>query len=113
MLIFKIADAAAWHDARARGRFDGSADDLTDGFVHLSTAAQLPGTLAKHFAGRTDLVIAAVEAARLGDALKWEPSRGGALFPHCHGPLQMTAVAWWRPLSLGAGGVHVLPEEVV
>lgn len=113
MLIYKIADAGAWQDALARGHFDGSADDLRDGFVHLSTAAQLAGTLARHFAGRSNLVIVAVEPERLGDRLKWEPSRGGVLFPHCYAPLPVTAAAWWRTLAPGAGGVQVLPDEVV
>ena len=113
MLIYKIAGTAAWRDALARGHFDGSADDLRDGFIHLSTAAQLPETLAKHFAGLPDLVIAAVDAQRIADALKWEPSRGGQLFPHCYAPLPVTAVVWWRPLPLDPAGVHVLPMEAV
>ncbi len=111
MLIYKIADTATWNDALAAGAFEGSPDDIRDGFVHLSTAAQTPATLAKHFAARIDLVIAAVDPAALGAALQWEASRGGDLFPHVYGSLPIAAVRWWRPLSLGADGVHLLPPE--
>ncbi len=111
MLIYKIADGAAWRTALAAGAYAGSADDLRDGFVHLSAAHQVAGTLAKHFAGRADLVIAAVETDRLGDTLKWEVSRGGDKFPHLYEPLPVIAVAWWRPLPLGGDGAHVLPPE--
>lgn len=111
MLIYKIADEGAWRAALAAGRFTGSADDLRDGFVHLSASHQVTGTLARHFAARTDLVIAALESEKLGAALKWEASRGGDLFPHHYGPLPIAAVAWSRPLPLGADGVHVLPPE--
>jgi uncharacterized protein (DUF952 family) len=113
MLIYKISDSENWAEATARGRFDGSADDTRDGFIHLSTAAQARETAAKHFAGRANLIIVAVEADRLGAALKWEPSRGGALFPHCYGPLSLSAVVWSRPLPLDANGRHVMPDEVI
>jgi uncharacterized protein (DUF952 family) len=113
MLIYKISDSDSWAQASARGSFDGSADDKRDGFIHLSTAAQARETAAKHFAGRAGLMIIAVEAARLGTALKWEPSRGGALFPHCYGALPLSAVVWSRPLPLDAGGHHIMPDEVI
>jgi uncharacterized protein (DUF952 family) len=112
MLIYKIADETAWRAALAIGQFAGSADDLRDGFVHLSAAKQVRGTLAKHFAGRRDLIIAAVETDRLGATLKWEVSRGGDMFPHLYEPLPIAAVTWWRPLPLDANGTHVLPPEI-
>jgi uncharacterized protein (DUF952 family) len=113
MLIYKIAEAAQWTDAVTRGTFDGSADDKRDGFIHLSTAAQARETAAKHFAGRAGLVLAAVQVELLGALLRWEPSRGGALFPHVYGPLPMSAVAWTRPLPVGTDGHHAFPQEVI
>jgi uncharacterized protein (DUF952 family) len=112
MLIYKIADAASWASAVTHGAFDGSTDDKRDGFIHLSTAVQARETAAKHFAGRSGLVLAAVDADRLGGLLKWEPSRGGALFPHVYGALPMSAVVWTRPLALGSDGRHIFPDEV-
>ncbi len=113
MLIYKIAEAAQWVEAMACGAFDGSADDKRDGFIHFSTATQARETAAKHFAGRAGLVLVAVHVEHLGALLKWEPSRGGALFPHVYGALPMTAVAWARPLPVGADGHHAFPDEVV
>ena len=113
MLIFKIADTASWRAALTAGEFRGSADDVRDGFVHLSTAEQARATAARHFAGRADLVIAAIAGADLGPALRWETSRGGALFPHLYAALPMRAVVWWRPLPLDANGAHIMPDEVV
>lgn len=110
--IYKICPAKAWEAARAAGRFAGSGDDLAHGFIHFSTADQLEETAAKHFAGREGLVLVAVAADRLGEALKWEPSRAGALFPHLYGPLSLDAVLWTRPLPLSAGGAHAFPELV-
>ncbi|PWB58513.1 MAG: DUF952 domain-containing protein [Bradyrhizobiaceae bacterium] len=108
--IYKICDAAAWRAAERAGSFAGAAVDLRDGFIHFSSAAQLPETAARHFAGIPDLVLAAVDAAALGEALKWEPSRGGDLFPHLYGELRLAAVRWVRPLPLDAEGRHALPE---
>ena len=85
--IYKICPAALWREAERAGSFRGSAVDLRDGFIHFSSAAQVAETAAKHFAGQHDLVLLRVDAARLGAALKWEPSRGGALFPHLYGDL--------------------------
>lgn len=91
MLIFKIATRAQWQEAEATGTFAGAPVDLRDGYIHFSTAEQLDETLAKHFAGQRDLVLIAVEAEALGDALRWEVSRGGALFPHLYAPLPVAA----------------------
>ena len=113
MQVYKITTGPCWRDAVAAGQFDGSADDLRDGFVHLSAADQTRGTLAKHFSGEADLVIAAVDTDRLGPSLKWEVSRGGASFPHLYGPLPMAAVIWWKPLRLNVHGEHDLPPEFV
>ena len=91
MAIFKILRAEEWASFREAGRFAGSADDLRDGFIHLSTEAQLAGTLAKHFAGEAGLVV--IEVGVAGDpALKWEVSRGGAEFPHLYRPLALADV---------------------
>jgi uncharacterized protein (DUF952 family) len=113
-IIFKVCGADEWAQAELAGRYGGSADDRRDGFIHFSTAAQLAGTLARHFAGRGDLVLIAVEAEALGDALKWEPSRGGDLFPHLYGALDRSAALWVKPLPRDAsGGGHILPPEAL
>ncbi len=106
-LIFKIVGVEEWREAEAAGVFAGAAVDRADGYIHFSTAAQAPETAAKWFGGRGDLLLAAVEADALGPALRWEPSRGGALFPHLHGPLALDAVVWTRPLPLGQEGRHL------
>ena len=108
MLIYKICPAALWREAEAKGRFDGAPVDLTDGFIHFSTAEQVAGTAAKHFAGQGDLLLIAIEADALGEALKWEPSRGGALFPHLYRPLSTDEIQWTRPMHLGADGTHTI-----
>ena len=113
MLIYKILTAGQWAALRERGETVGAPVDLSGGFIHFSTAAQAAGTAAKHFAGQTGLVLAAVESARLGDALKWEPSRGGALFPHLYAPLRLADIAWTAPLPLGPDGAHVFPEAML
>lgn len=107
--IYKITSRAAWTAAEAAGRFTGAPVDLADGFIHFSTADQVRETAARHFAGQDGLVLVAVDAAALGAALAWEPSRGGALFPHLYGALAMEAVRWVKPLALGADGRHVFP----
>jgi uncharacterized protein (DUF952 family) len=81
-LIYKICSVSLWREAERAGAFAGAPVDLQDGFIHLSTGAQVRETAARHFAGQADLLLVAVEAETLGDALRWEPSRGGALFPH-------------------------------
>ncbi len=109
-VIFKVCEASAWADAKRVGAYTGSTDDIRDGYIHFSTAVQVEGTLAKYFAGRSDLVLLAIPVPALGAALRFEPSRGGALFPHLYGPLPVAAVAWDRPLALGADGNHLLPD---
>ena len=109
-LIYKICSEALWREAERTGVFAGAAIDLEDGYIHFSTAAQAPETAARHFAGQGDLVLVAIDAGALGDSLRWEPSRGGDLFPHLYGPLRLDAVRWVRPLPLGPDGRHVFPE---
>jgi uncharacterized protein (DUF952 family) len=101
MLIYKVLRAAEWAELEAAGATAGSPADRADGFVHFSTADQLPGTLAAHFAGETGLLLLAVDADAAGPALAWEPSRGGALFPHLHRPLALADLLWSRPLEDG------------
>ncbi len=108
--IFKICPAPLWRAAEAAGVFRGAPVDLADGYIHLSTAAQVRETAARHFAGQEDLVLIAVDPTRLGDALRYEPSRGGDLFPHLYAPLPTSAVLWVTPLPLGPDGRHVFPE---
>ena len=111
-VIYKICPRDAWSAAEAAGRYLGSDDDARDGFLHFSTAEQLAGTAAKHFGGQEDLLLVAVDAARLGAALKWEPSRGGALFPHLYAALELTAVRSVVPLALGADGRHLIDKAL-
>jgi uncharacterized protein (DUF952 family) len=92
--------------------FLGAPVDIRDGYIHFSDPSQVVETAAKHFSGQMDLILVAVACARLGDALKWEPSRGGALFPHLYGALQMDAVLSATPLPLGPDGSHNFPDEV-
>ncbi len=103
--IYKIASAAEWREAEAGGVYLGSADDLRDGFIHFSTATQLDVTARKYYTGRADLVLIAFGPAVLGPQLRWEPSRGGALFPHLYAPLETRLAAWVRPLPLDGDGV--------
>ena len=107
--IYKICTASEWREAERAGVYRGSAADHKDGFIHFSTAEQAAETAAKWFAGQRDLVLVAVDADALGDKLKWEPSRGGALFPHLYGELALKAVRRVAPLPLGADGNHVFP----
>ncbi|MGQ0456097.1 MAG: DUF952 domain-containing protein [Hyphomicrobium sp.] len=109
--VYKIVAKAEWALACDSGSFSGSSDDVRDGFVHLSTADQLPGTLARHFRGRRDLVLVALRAAALGDALRWEPSRNDRLFPHLYAALPTALALWVKPLSLGADGAPILDPE--
>jgi uncharacterized protein (DUF952 family) len=107
--IYKICPAALWQAAERAGVFRGSPDDRRDGFIHFSTATQVAETAAKHFAGQHDLLLISVEAAALGDALKWEPSRGGALFPHLYGDLPIASAREVARVPLGPDGRHVFP----
>jgi uncharacterized protein (DUF952 family) len=107
--IYKISPRVAWEEASAAGRFVGAPVDLKDGFIHFSTAGQVAETAARHFAGQHDLVLAAIDAGLLGPALKWEPSRGGDLFPHLYAELPMKAVKAVHALPVGPDGVHQFP----
>ena len=108
-VAYKVLTAEQMAELEAKGTFAGAPVDLADGFIHLSTSGQLDETIAKHFAGFDNLHLAAVDLEALGDAVKWEPSRGGDLFPHLYGALPMTSVAWVRTLPL-IDGAHVLPD---
>ena len=110
MTIYKILPREMWEAAVAAGLFHGSAVDVADGFIHFSTEAQVHDTAAKHFSGVHDLLLVAVPGAALDGAIKWEPSRGGDLFPHLYGPLPVAAASWVKPLPLGADGRHVFPD---
>jgi uncharacterized protein (DUF952 family) len=108
--IYKICDAALWRDAEATGTFRGAGIDMRDGYIHFSTAGQVKETAARHFVGVADLLLIAVDADSLGAALRWEPARDGALFPHLYGELPTARVLWVKPLPLAPGGRHVFPE---
>ena len=107
--IYKIVPAALWRGAEREGVFRGAPVDIADGFIHFSTAAQVEETAAKHFAGQNDLLLVRVGTDRLGPTLKWEPSRGGALFPHLYGDLPLSDVAVVEPLPLMPDGRHKFP----
>jgi uncharacterized protein (DUF952 family) len=108
--IYKICERTAWQDAERLGLYRGSAVDLRDGFIHFSAAGQVGETAAKHFAGQTDLMLVAVNGEVLGPTLKWETSRGGALFPHLYAALPMSAVRWARPLPDETAGRREIAE---
>lgn len=111
MLIYKIFRAPEWQVLVDHGETTGAPIDIADGYVHFSTAEQAAETAAKHFAGEAELTLLALEAEALGEALKWEVSRGGALFPHLYRNLRMEDVAWSKPLPL-VDGVHQFPEDM-
>ena len=110
MTIYKITPKALWQAAEAEGRFTGAPVDEADGFIHFSTAAQVKETAAKHFVGQDDLLLVAVDEVALGAALRYEVSRGGALFPHLYASLPLSAVMWVKPLALQADGSHAFPD---
>jgi len=110
--VYKIATRQAWSEACRCGTFGGSDDDIRHGFIHLSTSHQLAGTLAKHFSGKTDLVLITLDAATLGAALRWEPSRNGQLFPHLYAALPTAAARAVHALSMDAAGMPIVPEDV-
>ncbi len=112
MLIYKIFRRPEWNAFRDAGDTAGAPVDLMDGYIHFSTAAQVTETAAKHFATESDLVLVAVNADTLGPALKWEPSRGGALFPHLYRRLRIAEVVWDTSLPLGISG-HIFPEVLL
>lgn len=105
-LIYKIASQDEWAAALASGQFDGAPIDLADGYIHFSSAEQAQETAAKHFAGRGDLLLIALDDSVLGQALKWEPSRGGQLFPHLYRSFLASEILWAKPLPMRADGSH-------
>lgn len=107
--IYKIVTQDEWREAEKEGLFRGAPVDLADGYIHFSTAGQVAETAAKHFAGKADLLLVAVDEAALGDRLRYEVSRRGALFPHLYADLPLSAVLWTKPMPLGADGIHRLP----
>ena len=109
--IYKILARTDWAAAQAAGRYDGSSVDLADGFIHFSTLAQAPETARRHFAGQADLVVLEIEGDDLGSGLKWEPSRGGDLFPHLYGALDVGLVRGVTEAPLGADDAPVLDLE--
>jgi uncharacterized protein (DUF952 family) len=111
--VYKICTAAALEQAKEAGRLDGSADDVRDGFIHLSRGDQVEGTLAKHFAGQDGLFLLALDAEALADGLRWEVSRGGDLFPHLYAPLDLAHVLWVEALPLQQNRSHRVPGRVL
>ncbi|MBC8267883.1 MAG: DUF952 domain-containing protein [Rhodospirillaceae bacterium] len=111
-LIFHMCKRHDWQAAQGPGQYLGSGDDLADGFMHFSTAEQVAESAALHRSGVTDLLLIAVAADSLGEALKWEPARGGQLFPHLYGGLDVSKVVSARDLPVGADGFHVFPDEI-
>lgn len=111
-LIYKVVDVDLWASANEQDQFQGAPVDLTDGFIHFSTAAQVKETVAKHFAGVGNLLIIGIDPDKLGEQLRWEPSRGGDLFPHLYGPLLLDAVVSVDPLPLGDDQKHVFPGDL-
>ncbi len=111
MMIYKIFRASEWTDLQAAGQTFGAPVDLADGYIHFSTAKQVAETAAKHFAGVTGLMLAAVDPAALDVDLTWEISRGGARFPHLYAPLPLSAVVWCKPMPW-ENGRHTLPGAV-
>ncbi len=109
-VIFKIAPRPLWQEAVEKGIFSGAPVDLADGFIHFSAAHQVRETARRHFAGQSGLIIAAFDSDTLGDALRWEASRGGDLFPHLYAPLPVTAALSVADLPLGADGTHQFPK---
>lgn len=110
-MIYKIFRTPEWEELQHARRTRGAPIDLADGFIHFSAAGQLRETASRHFAGAQGLWLAAVDETLLGDALKWEVSRGGARFPHLYRVLELSEVVWCRPLAL-KGGVHIFPDDI-
>ena len=108
-VVYKIVPRAMWAEAEHTGVFPGSPVDHADGFIHFSSTSQVRETANRHYAGQSDLLLVTVDAVALGAALRWEPSRGGDLFPHLYGPLTLEHVLAVRELPLGDDGRHVFP----
>jgi len=111
-LIYKVCAAAEWRVAQAAGTYQGAPVDLADGFIHFSAPHQLRETVRRYFAESSDLVLVEVKTAALGDGIKWEPSRGGDLFPHLYGDLALSAVTRSWPFPQGPGGERQYPQGV-
>jgi uncharacterized protein (DUF952 family) len=109
-IIYKICPVELWRQAEVKGEFTGAPIDIQDGYIHFSTAEQSVETAAKHFSKQADLFLIAVDGKKLGDALKYEVSRGNALFPHLYASLKMDAVLWVKPLPLDNDGIHIFPD---
>ena len=108
--IYNICPASAWREAERRGVYRGSTDDARDGFIHFSTASQVPETVRKHFLGQRALFLVEVDGEALGDALRWERSRNDELFPHLYGELDLGAVVSVMNLNMRSDGGHDIPE---
>ena len=111
-LIYKIETKESWEKAKQKGLYEGSQDDQRDGFIHFSSKETLQGTLDKHFKNKNNLLLIAVSETDLGPYLKWEPSRGGALFPHLYAPLPTTHILWEKPIKQSEDGTHSLPIDL-
>lgn len=109
-IIYHMCRQEEWQAAQTTGRYPGSSQDAADGFIHFSTSTQIVESAAKHRAGQSGLLLLTVDATKLGDALKWEASRGGQLFPHLYGDLPVQAVSRADPLPIGDDGRHVFPK---
>ena len=111
--IYKVCSRELWDAAVRLGKFVGEEIDITDGFIHFSTGAQVEETVAKHFAGRENLVLVWIDSDELGPNLKWEESRGGALFPHLYAELPVAAASRVDELPLGPAGKHIFPDDLM
>ena len=113
-MIYKVCSKVVWEEIRRFTSWNGSPHDLRDGFIHFSTESQLEGTVRKHYAGQTDLMLLAIDADSLGESLKWEPSRGGDLFPHLYGPLPISTIESAQDLAMAPHGTindnRLLPD---
>lgn len=109
-IIYKICPESLWREAESANSFEGAPIDIQDGYLHFSTAGQVRETADRHFAGLRDLLLIAIDADKLGSALRYEPSRGGDLFPHLYAPLALSVVLWVKPLPIGQDGRHVFPD---
>ncbi len=112
MMIYKIFRSNEWEVFQQTGETTGAPVDLADDFIHFSTASQAAETAARHFAGLDGLILLAVDTDKLGNALKWETSRGGDLFPHLYDTLKTASVVWAKPLPL-TDGQHLFPKEML
>jgi uncharacterized protein (DUF952 family) len=111
-MIVKVLRTDEWAGFEREGRFEGAPVDVSDGYIHFSTPAQVAETVAKHFNGEHALELLAVDPASLGAGLRWEPSRGGQLFPHLYGVFEMDHVLWHETLPIGPNGLHIFPERM-